>query len=120
MKTDWVEKTIDNATVLFSKWRTGRVKLWDYTPTHRTATLRVQSTDVPGNLHIVCGGCTSMCGPFSWDNCELQVEQRAEEGGGMRLFDAGVNFEIRCGVVSVEENVDPVYTPRLGVLSGKE
>jgi hypothetical protein len=118
METDWVDAAIEKATVLLTKWRMGKVKLWDYTPTHFKMTLRVESTDIPGNLHIVCGGCSYFSGPFFWRDCDLRVERQAERDGGIVLLDEKANFGLHCRVVSVEENVEPVYSPNLGVSPG--
>jgi hypothetical protein len=109
MGTDWVSEAIEKATILLSKWRARDVKLWDYTPTLVKLTLRVESPDIPGNLHIVCGGCSYIRGPFRWRECKLQVERGAGEDGGMVLRDEAAGFELVCRVVSVEENVEPVY-----------
>ena len=108
---------IENGEVieLLTKWRAGRVKLWDFTPTLSKLTLRVESRDTPGNFHIVCGGCSYICGPFSWRDCDFQVKLRVGEDGGMVLLDEVAGFELHCRIISVEENVEPVYTPNLGI-----
>jgi hypothetical protein len=120
MESEWMENAIKEASALLAKWQAGRVKLWDYTPTHFKVTLRVESRAISGNLHIVCGGSTFIRGPFSWDNCKFQVKRHPEGDGGMVLSDEGANFELHCRVVSVEENVEPIYTPNLGAPVTKE
>jgi hypothetical protein len=116
MTAEWIEQAVEKATVLLAKWRKGRAKLWDYTPTHLKVTVRVELPTVSGNLHLVCGGCSFMRGPLVWDDCEIEVRRRPGESGGLILSDAGAGFELHCRIVSVEENVEPVYSPpNLGV-----
>jgi hypothetical protein len=116
MNDDWVDEMISKATSSLTKWRGGRVKLWEYTPTHRTLTLRVESPAMTGNLHIVCGGCSHVRGPFSWDGCDFDIRRVIGEGG-ITLADEQGGFELRCGIVAVEENVEPVYYPNLGAVT---
>jgi hypothetical protein len=107
----------DTLAGAFLKWRNGKVKIWDYSPTHFRFTLRVESREIPGNLHIVCGDCFYVCGPFKWHNCDLEM-RRMESGDRekfMVLKDKTSGFELHCAVVSVEENVAPVYSANLGI-----
>lgn len=108
MNGDWVDEMIDTAAAMFAKWRGVRVKVWEYTPTHSKLTLRVESPAMSGNLHIVCGGCSQVHGPFSWAGCDFKIH-RATGEGGITLSDEQGGFELHCSVVSVEENVEPVY-----------
>jgi hypothetical protein len=100
----------DEVVSLLVKWQGGRAKLWEYTPTHSKITIRIEFSDRPGNLHIVCGGCNHICGPLSWRNCELIIE-RGSESGTKVLKDKKSGFELVCEVVSWLENVEPVYAP---------
>jgi hypothetical protein len=120
MEAEWVNKAIEEATRLFSKWGAGKAKVWDYTPTHSKLTLRVESECIPGNLHIVCGGCSYFRGPFAWRDCEFQVNRQVGEDGGVILMDKRANFELHCRIVSGEENVEPVYTANLGAPPAEE
>jgi hypothetical protein len=87
--------------------------VWDFSPTLTTLTLRVESRDRPGNLHIVCGGCESIRGPFHWEGSAFEVvpDDNSADGPGRILRDAAAGFEVRCRVVGVQENVEPVYKP---------
>lgn len=100
----------DRATPeVLARWRGGRAKVWDYTPSLSRLTMRVESRHRPGNLHLVCGGCEYFRGPFSWDDNAFEVV--SDGGSGWLLRDAVADFELHCRVVAVEENVEPVYTP---------
>lgn len=94
---------------VFDRWHGGRVKIWDYSPTLGTLTIRVESCRRPGNLHVICGGCQSIHGPFHWDGSALEVVPSDDAGWALRDTVAG--FELRCRVVGVEEDVEPVYGP---------
>jgi hypothetical protein len=94
---------------VFVRWRGGHAKLWDYSPTLATLTVRVESRQRAGNLHIVCGGCHSIRGPFHWEESAFEVMPGDDAGSTLR--DIGAGFELRCQVVGVEENVEPVYAP---------
>ncbi len=113
MSARWVDEMISKTAPLLSKWQGGRVKFWDYTPTHTKLTLRIESRGLAGNLHVVCGDCSYMRGPFSWRGCDLRI-LRGNEGDGIILADEEAGFELRCTIVSVEENVDPVYRVNTG------
>jgi hypothetical protein len=63
----------------------------------------------------VCGECNYIRGPFSWNNCDLKIEQQTGEEGGMVLLDRKADFELHCGVIACAENVEPVYSVNLGV-----
>jgi len=115
MNAIWVDEMISDAVLLLSKWRGGRAKLWEYTITHTKLTLRVESTSMSGNLHIVCGGCKHLRGPFVWEDSDFVVRRLPGEGGGIILADEKGEFELHCSVVSVEENVEPVYSPNMGI-----
>jgi hypothetical protein len=113
MRTEWDNEAIEKVATLLCKWQGGRVKLWDYTVTHHKVTLRIELPEVAGNLHIVCGDCTFIRGPFSWKGCDLEIRRGAADDG-MLVIDRIADFELHCGVVSAEENVEPIYTPNLG------
>lgn len=108
------EKTQEDT---LAKWRGGRAKVWDYSPTLARLTIRIESQALAltGNLHIVCGGCQHIRGPFQWNNCSFKVTCQRDSDGEMvhLLQDARAGFEMRCWVVSLEENVPPVYSPSL-------
>ena len=100
----------DRATAdMLARWRGGRAKVWDFSPTLTTLTLRVELLDRPGNLHIVCGGCEFIRGPFHWEGSAFAVVPADDAGWLVR--DAGAEFEVRCRVVGLQENVEPVYAP---------
>jgi len=98
-----------------AKWRGGRARIWEYTPTLSRLTLRLESNKMTGNLHIVCGGCQHIRGPFHWDNCDLAIECAQGPGGELihTIRDSHADFELRCWVVSLLENVEPVYSASL-------
>jgi hypothetical protein len=100
----------DRATPeMLAQWRGGRAKVWDYTPSLARLTLRVESGVRPGNLHVVCGGCKHIRGPFHWAASSFEVVPA--DDSGLILRDAAADFEVRCQVVGLQENVDPVYAP---------
>jgi hypothetical protein len=96
---------------LLLKWRGSRAKVWDYTPSLSRLTLRLEFRGIPGNLHIVAGACRHILGLFSWDNCALELFPSPQPDGaiGYCLRDSGAGFELLCGIVSMAENVEPVY-----------
>lgn len=106
---------IPPATDLLASWRGGRARLWDYSPSHSTLTLRVERRGQPGNLHIVCGGLRHVTGPNSWDGCALRVEAITEDGECLQVVnDDTAGFALQCKIVSCLENVEPVYSLRTG------
>ena len=116
MSSEWINEMIVKATEMFIKWHGVRVKLWEYTPTHRTLTLRVESSGTTGNLHVKCGECSHIRGPFSWDRCNLTL-RFADDEGRIVLADEQAEFELQCSFVSVVENVEPVYFPNMQVVT---
>lgn len=85
--------------------------MWEYDPSLSRLTLRVESRTIPGNLHIICGGCKHYCGPLSWEQSGFELIHLADAEGGVLevLRDSQVNVEVRCWAVSLVENVEPVY-----------
>jgi len=76
-----LDEMISKALRSLSKWRGARAKLWEYTITHTKLTLRVESPSMSGNLHIVCGGCTYIRGPFAWHDNDFVVRRMPGECG---------------------------------------
>lgn len=87
-------------------WHGAKVKYWEYTPSHRRLTLRIERTKGHGNLHLICGFCVHVSGPFSWRDSELEIEQQGES---FIVRDVKASFELKCEVISIIENVEPVY-----------
>lgn len=96
---------------LLEKWIGGRVKFWRYTASFSQLTLRLESQMVGGNLHIVCGSCLHVQGPFGWENAHLRlIPGRDETAGAVEVLrDEDAGFELRRHVVSAVENFEPVY-----------
>lgn len=94
-----------------SSWWGGRAKLWDYSPTHSTLVVRVEKRGVRGNMHIVCGGCTFIEGPFVWENSHIEICGHGSnpDSGITEVRDSGGRFLLLCQVVSLAENVEPIY-----------
>lgn len=88
------------------KWRGGNAKLWDYTVSHKSLTIRVEIPGEKGNLHIGCSDVTYICGPTKWENSSFEFEQAGED---MILRDVTAGLEIKCGVIEVFENCKPVF-----------
>lgn len=112
------EEMNGNIASLLAKWRGGRAKVWDFSPTHNKLTLRVDRSNTKGNIHLICGGCSYMRGPFSWATCCLDIRPSDSADSKIVVFDKGVGFELVCIVLSVEETVEPVYQTNLGNILG--
>ena len=113
MNDGWITECIMRAIPLLSKWRGGRTKVWEFDPTHSKITLRIEFRGVPGNLHIICGGCRHINGPFAWKDCGLEIQAHVD-GETMALVDTHAGFELVFELLSLRENVEPVYHPSLG------
>lgn len=121
MKGDWMNEAIEQATIHLTKWKKGRVQIWDYTPTHSKLTLRVESREIPGNLHIICGELVYFRGYSRWNNCDFEATRVVKDGlPFLMLLDRQHEFELHCKVISTVENVEPIYTPNLGQLNAEK
>ncbi|MDX1933134.1 MAG: hypothetical protein SFU56_11055 [Capsulimonadales bacterium] len=97
---------------LINRWRGGRVKIWEYTVSHRVLTLRVEREGSKGNLHISCADLSFLCGPTGWDGANFEIEKVNADSvyeDTVILRDRAVGFEARGGKVEVAENCKPIF-----------
>jgi hypothetical protein len=94
---------------LLQKWDGGLVKFWDFTPTFSTLTLRVESREIPGNLHVRCVNTIYVRGPVTWSPCRLRLEHEIDpQLDEITMLRSG-HFELMCWEVVLVEHVEPVY-----------
>ena len=92
---------------ILERWNGGNVKLWAYSVTHRSLTLRIERPGIEGNLHIYCSADHIRC-PTSWNKSDITIE-RLESSSEYIIRDDPAGVEIRGACVELRENVPPVY-----------
>lgn len=107
----YAQKVEANVHKLLGEWQGGDAALWDYTVSHKSLSIRITSKERRGNVHINCGDCEYIVGPFKWSNCWLELSRRqGEEGESIFILrDERNGFILHCGVIGVKENVEPIY-----------
>jgi hypothetical protein len=91
---------------LLARWRGGRARLWKYSVSHCSLTIRVERAGVVGNLHIDCSA-EFICGPVGWENADIEISLAPE--GRYLIEDRAVGFRVVGYCPSLTENVKPVY-----------
>jgi hypothetical protein len=95
---------------LLARWTGGMATLWTYSVSHSKLVLRLARPTVRGNLHLICYDCRRYSGPTVWGGINVQVAaEDTPEGRRYVIRDDANKVEIRCGVLTAMENVEPVY-----------
>lgn len=95
---------------LLGRWNGGMASLWTYSISHGKLVLRLARPTVRGNLHLICYDCRRISAPTVWGGINLQVAaEDTPEGRRYVIRDEGNKVEIRCGVLTAQENVEPIY-----------
>jgi len=90
-----------DANLALHKWRGGLAKVWSYTVSHKVLEIRI--IDIQNSNHfltILCGDVESIQGPTVWFEAELNSEIVNNE---YIIYDRAAGFEVRAGVLGVEE-----------------
>jgi len=93
------------------QWRGHAARLWEFSPSLDTLTVRLTAEERPGNLHLFCSPCVRLKAPVHWEHCNLQVLCRLGEDGSaiFVICDEPADVEISCRQVAVAENVEPMF-----------
>lgn len=91
---------------MLNRWKGGYAKFWRYSVSLCSFVIRIERAGVKGNLEIGC--CAKyICGPVEWDNANIEVS--LEPGVGYVIQDQAPGVRVVAAVVSIAENVKPVY-----------
>ena len=92
-----IEQTCECVQAQLDRWRGGNARLWEFTASHDTLTLRLFADDRPGNLHVVCAACLRLETPVFWENCKLDLNaaETRECGQLFHLKDEKADFRGR-------------------------
>ncbi|MDB5298275.1 MAG: hypothetical protein JWO31_4258 [Phycisphaerales bacterium] len=100
----------DRVAPLLAKWAGGMAWVWTYTVSHGRLVVRLTRPAARGNLHLSCYDCRRISGPTVWGNVNLQVaSEDTPEGRRFVVRDESNKVEIRCGFLTAQENVEPIY-----------
>jgi len=101
---------LDRITPMLARWNGGMASLWTYSISHGKLVLRLARPNVRGNLHLICYDCRRISAPTVWGGIQIQVAaEDTPEGRRYVIRDEGNKVEIRCGVLTAQENVEPIY-----------
>lgn len=108
--SNW-EIELDHTRNVIQMWRGGDIALWEYSPSLCRLVVRVTSKSQKGNIHINCLDCRYICGPTNGEQCDLEIiaNQVNQTKIDYTLRDNNNNFEVHCGALGVEENIEPIY-----------
>lgn len=98
---------------LLEKWNGGDAKLWSYRVSFQELVIRIEKSEVRGNLHVVCKPCLSLVLPrVFWKDCLIKIAVVSCDellGATFRVEDPSVGVVIECMGVHFHEDVDPVF-----------
>ena len=95
---------------LLGRWAGGMASLWTYSISHGKLVLRLTRPTIRGNLHISCYDCRRICAPTVWGGIGVQIAaEDTPEGRRYVIRDEANKVEIRCGFLTAQENVEPIY-----------
>lgn len=86
-------------TELFlSRWKGARVQILKYGVGHSQLHVRIWNPDGTDELCLTCIDCEHICGSFSWDNCQIEVEYVGEFLDTQRCVvrDVDAGFTVQC------------------------
>jgi hypothetical protein len=101
---------LDRIQPLVGRWAGGMASLWTYSISHAKLVVRLIRPGVRGNLHLSCYDCRRINAPAIWGGTALQIAvEESPEGRRFVLRDEANKVEIRCGYLTAQENVEPIY-----------
>ena len=107
---DAVVEGLDRIQPLLARWSGGMATLWTYTISHARLIVRLSRPSIRGNLHLTCYDCRRICAPTLWSGINVQVvTEDTPEGRRFVIRDDANKVEIRCSLLTAQENVDPIY-----------
>jgi hypothetical protein len=101
---------LDRIVPLLARWTGGMATLWTYSISHGKLIIRLSRPSIRGNLHLNCYDCRRISAPTSWGGQQVQITaEDTPEGRRYVLRDDTNKVEIRCGLLTAQENVEPIY-----------
>lgn len=95
---------------LLARWAGGIASLWTYSISHGKLVLRLTRPTLRGNLHLSCYDCRRINAPTVWGGVGVQIAaEDTPEGRRYVIRDEANKVEIRCGFLTAQENVEPIY-----------
>ena len=101
---------LDRIQPLLGRWAGGMASLWTYSISHGKLVVRLTRPTIRGNLHLSCYDCRRICAPTVWGGTQVQIAaEDTPEGRRYVIRDEANKVEIRCGFLTAQENVEPIY-----------
>lgn len=94
---------------VLQEWRGSSAQLWQYSASLAELHVRLKKSAEAGNVHLVCNGCTRIEASTSWAFSAINFVEEVGQPGTYTLKDAASGFLVRCNLVRVMRDVDPVY-----------
>jgi hypothetical protein len=95
---------------LIARWNGGMASLWTYSISHGKLIIRLNRPTIRGNLHLSCYDCRRISAPTVWGGINMQISaEDTPEGRRYVIRDDANKVEIRCGFLTAQENVEPIY-----------
>jgi hypothetical protein len=102
------QRTTELRAVL-QEWRGADAQLWQYSASLTELHIRLKRAGVTGNVHLVCNGCARIEAPSSWSSSAIEFAEEAGLEAAYVLKDVGAGFFVRCKMVRVMIDVEPIY-----------
>ena len=92
---------------LLARWRGGTARLWAFTLSHCSLTIRLESLERRGNLHIICLGPERIHAPVQWTDADINIS--LTDHGTYVVSDQKHDVAIWTESIEVKENCKPIF-----------
>ena len=92
---------------LLARWTGGKARLWALTLSHCSLTIRLESLERKGNLHIICLGPERIHAPVQWTDADINIS--LTEKGTYLVSDQKNDVAIWTEGIEVKENCKPMF-----------
>ena len=92
---------------LLARWTGSKARLWALTLSHSSLTIRSESLERKGNLHIICLGPERIHAPVQWTDADINIS--LTEKGTYVVSDQKHDVAIWTEGIEVKENCKPIF-----------
>lgn len=92
---------------LLDRWQGGKARLWEFTLSHCSLTIRIESPERKGNLHIICLGPERINAPVHWTDADINISYM--DNGTYLVSDQKNAVAIWTEGIEVKENCKPIF-----------
>lgn len=104
-KQEYYRKKLKTFETFLNRWQNVSARIWEYRVSHTIIVIRLESSEVKGNLHIIGIEPIYYKGLFKWDNCKIKIEYDET----FKIIDEVNGIELQCSDIEIKENCKPIF-----------